>query len=758
MSQIQRVAIILALGICLPFIIYGAHRAEQSIENRPDDWLPAHFEETQQLRWFERTFGGDEQLMISYPGCGLEDRRISELAKHLAAAGLAGKPAFSRVTTGSELLAELCDEPLNLSREQALDRLRGWVVGPNGETCVVATMSPEGKLDRPKVLDQVKLAIADVGLPADSLKMAGTTMENIAINEASTEWYTELSFASLAVGVVLMYLFFRSVAITLMVFGTALISERLSLAWMHFSDTPTDSVSTMTPGLVYVLAISSGVHLANYYRDELTIGDLQSAPRRAVRNAWKPCLLATLTTAIGLGSLLISDLDPVRRFGVFSAIGVAGMLFVQFLVLPFLLERFPPRSWAAKMQASLDSDPLTNVWGHWSHFVEDKHALIMATSMALCVLGALGLGRLEATARLHDLLPKNARLLQDYAWLETHIGPLVPLEVVLRFPDNDGSKIVERVRLVEEVRREIVATPDVGNAVSAATWLPPLPASNGGLQNVIRRSVLNRFLESGKDGLQQTGYFRELDSEQLWRISAAAKASDNSLDYGQLMHGLKSRIDPLLERYNVETGRHITAVYTGSVPLLHRIQSQLLNDLIASFLAALVMITLVMIVVMRSISAGLLCMIPNVLPSVIVFGALGWMGPSIEIGAMMTAGTAIGIAVDDTLHFMTWFQRGLNQELSRVGAVRFAFRNCATAMLQTSMICGLGLLVFALSPFIPAARFGWMLAALLGTALLGDLVVLPALLVGPLGCVVRPSASTRRRIQSPRSATVDAKV
>ena len=177
-------------------------------------------------------------------------------------------------------------------------------------------------------------------------------------------------------------------------------------------------------------------------------------------------------------------------------------------------------------------------------------------------------------------------------------------------------------------------------------------------------------------------------------------------------------------------------------------RSSSVDDLITSFMAALVLITIVMIFVMRSIPAGLLCMIPNVLPSVIVFGALGWLGPSIEVGSMMTAGAAVGIAVDDTLHFMTWFQRGLSQGLNRTESVRFAYRSCATAMLQTSLICGLGLLVFALSPFVPIARFGWMLAALLGTALVGDLVILPAILIGPLGAVFRASNPRDTQIQA----------
>ncbi len=739
---------ILLLGICLPYIFYAAHRAEESVENRSDDWLPPHFPETQRLRWLERTFGGDETLMISYPGCSLDDRRLPEFAKRLAATSVSGKPAFRRVITGSELLEELSDEPLDLTHEEAVERLSGWVVGSDRQTCAVAMMSPHGKLDREGVLAEVRRAVAEVGLPADSLRMAGTTMENIAINETSTKWFVELSIASGLVCITLMYISFRSLPLTLMVYGTAVICERLSLAWMHITNTPTDSVSTMTPALVYVLAISAGVHLANYYRDEVAAGDLSSAPRRAARNGWKPCLLATITTALGLGSLLLSDLSPVRRFGGFAALGVSGMLFVQFLVLPFLWERFPPTAWAAKVRKAKQSDPFAHTWCKLAKFIESRHAAIAVVAAVIFVVGSLGVTKLEATARLHNLLPADAPLLRDYAWMESHIGPLVPLEVVLRFSADEPSTLLERAQLVEEVREVVETTPDVGNAICATTWLPPLPRARGGVQSVIRRTVFNRRLAECKASLHESDLFRESESEQLWRISAAASASDPSLNYGHLMVHLKERVDPILQQHNADNGTHATAVYTGSIPLMHKIQDQLLNDLVLSFMSALALITIVMMLVMRSIPAGLLCMIPNILPTVIVFGALGWLGPAIEVGSMMTAGAAIGIAVDDTLHFMTWFQRGLSRDLNRTEAVNFAFQNCATAMLQTSLICGLGLLVFAFSPFVPIARFGWMLAALLGTALLGDLVVLPAILVGPLGKVFRAPNSQSQQIQT----------
>ncbi len=126
-------------------------------------------------------------------------------------------------------------------------------------------------------------------------------------------------------------------------------------------------------------------------------------------------------------------------------------------------------------------------------------------------------------------------------------------------------------------------------------------------------------------------------------------------------------------------------------------------------------------------------MIPNVFPALVAFGVMGLLAVSVDIGTMMTASAAMGIAVDDTLHFLVWFRRGTERGWTARRSVRYAFHHCATAMLQTSIICGLGLLAFMASPFAPIARFGLVMALMLSLALLGDLVLLPAVLCSGLG-------------------------
>jgi len=125
---------------------------------------------------------------------------------------------------------------------------------------------------------------------------------------------------------------------------------------------------------------------------------------------------------------------------------------------------------------------------------------------------------------------------------------------------------------------------------------------------------------------------------------------------------------------------------------------------------------------------------------IVIFGIMGWTNILVDVGSMMTASVALGVAVDDTIHYLTWYRRGLDRGLDRKGAVMMAYERCATAMTQTTLIAGFGLAVFAFSTFTPTQRFGMLMLTLLFAALLGDLIFLPAMLSGPFGRLFRPRA------------------
>jgi len=396
------------------------------------------------------------------------------------------------------------------------------------------------------------------------------------------------------------------------------------------------------------------------------------------------------------------------------------------------------------------------------------------------------------------------------------------MEVVIRF-DNQKcpQSFLDRLRLVQDVEYAIEGLPDVGGALSAATFAPDLYPAEGPLASRVADYPLNKRLAERRDAFSSLGYlstdpdrdelrkkarketgevldapnatldelaeagvpdpvieklkarklddlrtilayageesledrlasmrgidaeqaaaaaaairrWRDAHGEELWRVSARVAALGD-VDYGLFVDDLREKVEPVLAVYREAGYEGVDATYTGVVPLVYKTQHELMRGLFSSLTYAFILIALVMMIVLKSPSAGLLAMVPNLFPVVVIFGIMGWTGILVDIGSMMTASVALGVAVDDTIHYLTWYRHGLDAGLDRKAAAMQAYERCATAMTQTTLIAGLGLAAFCFSSFTPTQRFGTLMLTILVAALVGDLIFLPALLTGPLG-------------------------
>jgi predicted RND superfamily exporter protein len=193
-----------------------------------------------------------------------------------------------------------------------------------------------------------------------------------------------------------------------------------------------------------------------------------------------------------------------------------------------------------------------------------------------------------------------------------------------------------------------------------------------------------------------------------------------------------------------------SAKYTGMVPLVYKTQHELINGLTSSLVMAFFLIAFVFVVILRSAPAALIAMLPNIFPVVVIFGYMAWAGILVDVGTMMTASVALGVAVDDTMHYLTWFSEGVATGMKPKEAALNAYRRCAPAMTQSTLIAGLGLFSFAFSTFVPTQRFGILMLAILSVALIGDLIFLPALLTcKPFGrFFLRRRLSVRRDLDA----------
>ena len=741
-ARLFRIAVVslVVFAAAVPWIATTAISVFGAAVTTPIDWVPASYPARRAYAQFTADFESGDVVMASWPGCTLDAPGVARFVTAATGPGAprdaAGSPWFEDVASGPEAVAQLTAPPLELDRSAAIERLRGVLVGPDGrQTCVVIGFSAAGRANRRQAVAWIQTTARDTaGVAADELHLAGPIVDDVAVDAASDESLRVYGPPAAAIVFALTWLTLRSFGYALIVFVLSLSCVGLAFASVSLWGDQMNPVLIVMPLLVLTLGVAGGIHLVNYLVEEYRRGQGRGAALRAVKTAWIPCALSAGTTSLGLLSLVVSQLEPIRVFGFHTAIGVLATLGMMFLVLPGIFARWPIRP-----RVNDHARPPGLPWAGW---VTSRAGLITAAAVAALMAAATGVGGIRTSVGIDTLFAPGSRIISDYAWLEREIGPLVPIEVLVRFDDASEIRASERLDIVREVGAVLDTLGPLAGVTSAALFLPDLPDTSAAL-TVARKVVIARRLEARLTQLSDMRLIRDVDGDQFWRVTTRTSALAGR-DYEALLGDVRRTVAPVIAAHG-GADRGVAAISTGAIPLINAIANTLFRDLFASFLSACAVISLVMIVVEGSVVAGLLAMIPNIFPMVLLFGLLGWTRTTLDIGSVMTASVALGMAVDGTFHFLTFFRRGLatsagpGSPYGRAAAVQAAYRHSAPALVQTALVCGLGILALSASPFAPTRRFAWMLSLLVAAALVGDLVVLPALLTTRAGRWFRPA-------------------
>jgi len=521
---------------------------------------------------------------------------------------------FKSITTGPGVLDELSKKggpllPLNADDEdaaeeakaKALERFTGTLFGSDGElTCIMLTLSEPGKRDLKRVIGRelpllgrtrgrlLELASVDCGIPEEDVKLGGPPVDNLAIDEEGQITLARLIGYSALVGLAIAFICFRSIKVTAMIFFVGGVSAIASLGIVWWTGNTVDAIVMSMPSLVYVLGLSGAVHIVNYYRDAVEENGLEGGPERALAHGWKPCALAALTTALGLVSLRTSNLIPIEKFGGYSAIGVLATLVLLFAFLPSALQLWPPRfdkrqKRGAKAQRFEIQKILLGFWEPVGRFIVRRHGWVTAACAVVFIVGALGLRKIETTVHLIKLFDSKSKIIRDYEWLESNLGKLVPMEVVVRVrpeimrrpiqeqdadeadaePDPEERfrldflarmEIADRIHKVLEATLGEEGTGEVGRGISAATFAPELPEPSFAHARNPFRWGMNGELEDRRHEYLALDYLR-IDQEalhkgsELWRISLRVGALMD-VDYGRFVSELERTVEPVLAAYH----------------------------------------------------------------------------------------------------------------------------------------------------------------------------------------------------------------
>jgi predicted RND superfamily exporter protein len=756
-SSQRRTARLILLGFALaaPFVTAGMLLSLARMRNDVTGWLPKTYAETQQFIHFIQHFDPEAFVLVSWEGCTLDDPRVPRLAEALVGSpslesGASKSPYFSKVITGPSLLETLVSPPINLSYEKALSRLSGSLIGPDlHSTCVVFSMTPGGVANMRDALSELKtVASRACGLTPDDLKLGGPPVDNVALDVAGEQSMLRVLGLTTICGLLVSWWCLCHPLLIAVVLSTGLYTVAASLTVFYLTGGVMDAIVLTMPPLVYVAAVSGAIHLANYYRELVPEVGVQRAPWQAVRAAALPLFLATITTGVGLLSLAISELIPIRTLGVYSAVGVFVGLGCILLLVPATLQLWPVLPPGEPLSPANRPIPKkrTRRGFDWSVLTRTAIAypgVVSVATLALMGLAAWGFTRVETSVQIMRLFSPEAKILRDYAWLEQRLGPLAPVEIVVRFEPDCPLDMRQRVELVDRIQTNVNNLEHVGNSLSAATFAPDLESIDRRARRVggrllggryLRNTINKELLERHYPDFVRSGFLREVDGAQLWRITARVAALAD-VDYYKFSQQLDHVLRPLLVTPGREATPGVSLTYTGVLPIVYRAENSLLGGMIIGYTTDVLMLAVTMVVVVRSLSAGVLLLLPSVLPALLVFGAMGFAGIVVDMGTVMPPAVALGVTVDDIMHYLLRVRDSIRAGHGRREAILEGYRHCGRAMYQSWAILASGTLAFSFSPFAPTRRFGYVMVALLTVGLIGNLVFLPALLASPLGAL-----------------------
>ncbi len=618
LGQPRYLLVAIACAFVIAMIPMAAWHALGGVQNNAEAWLPESYHEVQDLQWFREQFRGEQCAIVSWDGCTLgAPEKLELLAKKLLSAGrtqdasIGGDASpqhwYDRIITGPQVIAALMDAQLGETYAGAIERIQGALVGPprrnaqghalgndSRPTCMavyfsdVAMATP--RTTRAAIDHIVHVAHTQCGIDPATIHMGGAPVDNAAIDAEGQRTLLRLAPLVAIVAVVLIYWRLGSARLTAIVLTIGAVAAGLSLALVYYAGAfevlslgraapwwgVLDALVLSMPAVVFLIAVSSALHFVQDYLKTRDEHGVEGAAERAARLSWRPTVVGTFAGAAAMLAFTTCDIVPIQKFGLFTALGFVAIPGVVFGVATVLLHRFP-QSDAGLRQRTRRAVPgrLTSWIRSVCTPVMNRSAAALGVALTLLVVLGAGMFQLRPSINVLSLLRNDCDLVRDYAWLEQHIGNLVPMEVVLTIPpervragdepaESDGQQyrltMIERLEMLREIERRLEAFPEISRATSVATFTPAAAAT--GLGSVQRSAdyAKNKALEQHRDQLLETDYLRmerrsgstQFSGRELWRLNArvaSTSAAGQATDYAALLEQLKRSVEPVLVAY-----------------------------------------------------------------------------------------------------------------------------------------------------------------------------------------------------------------
>ncbi|MEP5613728.1 MAG: efflux RND transporter permease subunit [Cyclobacteriaceae bacterium] len=473
-------------------------------------------------------------------------------------------------------------------------------------------------------------------------------------------------------------------------------------------------LSSLLPPIIFFTSMSDAVHLLNaIYKSKED--NLVDRLKESVSIVWIPTLLTSVTTAIGFLSLLLINTEPIQILGVFAACGILIAFLITFSFGVFASSFIPVKADRKVIQIPRS----------FQDFLLNNRKKVAAFMIMMILVLVPGISKLKINAYLLDDLPKDSQVRSNFEYVDSYLGGSKPYEMRI---DTKGSlKVWDKEVMDEILKIEEYLTNQypIARVHSPSILMKYLNQVNyGGLNaNFI-------FPDDAKNYEKAISLTRRIEPDLLKNLIAEDQTACRIVgffpEYGSYETTVRNeKMLEFLER-NIDHSK-IDYRITGTTFLIDKSHELLSKNLLLGLFIAILIIGTILGLYFKSMKLLIISLIPNIVPLLIIAGVLGWLGISLKMTTAIIFTIAFGIAVDDTIHMMSYYVK--NQITDRNEALRATFFHAGSAMLITSIIMIAGFSLFLLSEFGATYYLGLFVSLSLLIALLVDLTILPLLLL-----------------------------
>lgn len=743
-------------------VIFGHYAIKAKTDNSIEVWLKHDDPKLDYYYSFIDKFGDDEFLIIAIDGDDLFTPQKIKLLNNIAVR-LEEVKGVREVMSLASVYKDKLSAPyfkeilrrnkaktaIEVFKEKILDDsmyVNNVISGDGETTAIIATVrkvSPEARKELVKETreiirtivsednnepspSQLKEGMGEVNCLQKDFFLAGPSIVNTELDRMSQKdmkTFTPIMFVVALAILVVLFKNISGVLIPAIVIG---INIMWTVGLFVISGNKMNMVSGMLMPLIFIVSLATTVHILNrFYQEVKILGDRREGILKTVKHVSVPCFLTCLTTSIGFLSLIVSDVTPVKTTGIFMAAGIMMSFFVCITSVPGMLSLFP--GWMSSSFVDIQKDRrqdnkrFPGIYGFIGKFVKNNAIYVFAFSLVFVGVAIYGITKTEAESSIFESFPGDSEISKSTEHIEQNLMGLLPMDIVINAINVGGVFQPDVLVKIEALQGFLRGIPEVTKSVSVADYV----------------SNLNKLLDKDRKEDEAITRDRAIDYVKL-----ASLHGDNIVNSLYTRDNNEGRV--MVRMKNVGSSRYraivndiegfikvnfplsVGCVITGIVPLLMDMQGYLIESQIKTFTLAFIFIFICIALILKSVRIGLMSMIPNLIPIVITLGVMGYVGINLDVATIMIASVAIGISVDDTIHFLYRFKEEFKKDRDHYLAIQRALSGVGRALIFTTVVATCGFLVFCFSSFKAIQYFGLLTGITMVSAIVADLFILPA--------------------------------